>query len=87
MRWVWREFGDDGSSSRSSLGSVDNDLSGPGDSLMTSQPSLEVSSVAGITDALAGLEDLDELPTAAHVARLRALHNALTQALSSIDEI
>jgi hypothetical protein len=54
---------------------------------MTSQPSPAVSLVTGITDALAGLDDLDQLPTAAHVARLRAVHDALTEALSSIDEI
>jgi hypothetical protein len=55
---------------------------------MTSQPSSPaVCALSGITDALTGLEDLDELPTAAHVARLRAVHDALTEALSSIDEI
>lgn len=54
---------------------------------MTSQPSPVVSPVTGLTDALAGLEELDELPTAAHVARLRAVHDALTEALSRIDEI
>ncbi|HWR47502.1 MAG TPA: hypothetical protein VN327_07820 [Pseudonocardiaceae bacterium] len=41
----------------------------------------------GITDALAGLEDLDELPTADHVVRFSAVHNSLTAALSSIDEV
>ena len=46
-----------------------------------------VASLTGVTDALAGLENLDELPTAAHVARLRAVHDALTEALSDIDEI
>jgi hypothetical protein len=54
---------------------------------MTSQPSPPVSPVTGITDALAGLDDLDQLPTAAHLACLRAVHDALTEALSSIDEI
>ncbi|HXT43636.1 MAG TPA: hypothetical protein VN748_05905 [Pseudonocardiaceae bacterium] len=55
---------------------------------MTSQPSAPaVPPSTRITDALAGLADLDELPTAAHVARLRAVHDALTEALSSIDEI
>jgi hypothetical protein len=55
---------------------------------MTSQlssPSLV--SLPAVTNALAALENLDELPTAAHVARLRALHDALTEALSDIDEI
>ncbi len=42
---------------------------------------------ASITDALAGLEDLDELPTADHVARFSAVHNSLTAALSGIDEV
>jgi hypothetical protein len=50
---------------------------------MTSQPP----SPTGIADALAGLQDLAELPTAEHVARLRAVHDSLTAALSSIDEI
>ncbi|HYZ38304.1 MAG TPA: hypothetical protein VE673_16570 [Pseudonocardiaceae bacterium] len=67
-------------------GSVGGDPYGPGDSSMTSQPS-SPSAATGITDALAGLDGLDELPTAAHVARLRAVHDALTEALSSIDEI
>lgn len=55
---------------------------------MTSQPSPAAGvPLSGVTDALAGLEGLDELPTVAHVARLRAVHDALTEALSSIDEI
>lgn len=55
---------------------------------MTSQPDSPAGATStGIIDALAGLEALDELPTAAHVARLRAVHDALTEALSSIDEI
>lgn len=41
----------------------------------------------GIEDALAGLEDLDDLPVSEHVARFHALHEALTAALSSIDEV
>jgi hypothetical protein len=55
---------------------------------MTSQsPPPALPALTGITDALAGLQDLDELPTADHVARLRAVHDALTAALSSIDEV
>lgn len=50
---------------------------------MTSQPS---TSDTGITDALTGLQDLDELSTADHVARFNAVHDSLTAALSSIDE-
>ncbi|MGH3772482.1 MAG: hypothetical protein ACRDRW_13985 [Pseudonocardiaceae bacterium] len=40
-----------------------------------------------ITDALAGLRDLDELPTADHVARFSVVHDSLSAALSSIDEV
>ncbi|MGH3822300.1 MAG: hypothetical protein ACRDRA_05610 [Pseudonocardiaceae bacterium] len=55
---------------------------------MTSQlPSPTPPTVTSITDAIAGLQRLDELPTADHVARLRTVHDALTAALSSIDEV
>jgi hypothetical protein len=55
---------------------------------MTSQPSQPASSPAtGIIEALAGLQGLEELPTTEHVARLRAVHDALTAALSGIDEV
>ncbi|HET9254436.1 MAG TPA: hypothetical protein VFO16_04430 [Pseudonocardiaceae bacterium] len=54
---------------------------------MTSQPTPPARPGTGIGDALAGLRDLGELPTAEHLARLRAVHDALTAALSSIDEI
>ena len=55
---------------------------------MTPQPSQAAPTTStGISDVLAGLQDLDELPTADHVARLRAVHDALTAALSSIDEV
>lgn len=55
---------------------------------MTSYPSpSEPLTPVGISDALAGLQNLDELPTADHVARLRAVHDSLTAALSSIDEV
>lgn len=40
-----------------------------------------------ITDALADLQDLDALPTAEHAERFRAVHEALTAALSRIDEV
>jgi hypothetical protein len=50
-------------------------------------PAPPVFTATGITDALAALRDLDELPTADHVARLRAVHDSLTAALSSIDEV
>jgi hypothetical protein len=54
---------------------------------MTSQPTPSARLTTGIDDALAGLQGLDELPTADHLARLRAVHDALTAALSSIDEV
>ena len=48
---------------------------------------LPSSTSAGVTDALAGLENLDELPTADHVARFGAVHDSLVAALSTIDEV
>lgn len=55
---------------------------------MTFQPpSPVVPFRTGITEALAALQGLEELPTADHVARLRTVHDALTVALSSIDEV
>ncbi|MFN2479833.1 MAG: hypothetical protein ABR615_11820 [Pseudonocardiaceae bacterium] len=55
---------------------------------MTSQPlSAAVQTPAGIIEALSGLQDLDDLPTAEHVARFTALHTSLTAALSSIDDV
>lgn len=42
---------------------------------------------AGIDDAVAGLDDLDRLPLAAHVERFDAVHTELTVALSSIDRV
>lgn len=55
---------------------------------MTSQPSSAPGqTAAGIAESLAGLQDLDDLPTAEHVARFTALHNSLTAALSSIDDV
>ncbi|MGH3886438.1 MAG: hypothetical protein ACRDSZ_07685 [Pseudonocardiaceae bacterium] len=52
-------------------------------SYMTPQPP---PSETGLTDALTGLRDLEELPTSDHVARFNAVHDSLTAALSSIDE-
>ncbi len=55
---------------------------------MTSQPGPSaLPTSTGVTDALAGIQGLDALPTADHVVRLRAVHDALTAALSSIDEV
>lgn len=42
---------------------------------------------AGIVDALAGLQDLDELPVADHVTRFSTVHESLTAALARIDEV
>ena len=53
----------------------------PGEETEAQQPP------TGGADALAGLQDLDELPTADHVARFNAVHDSLTAALSSIDEV
>ncbi|NUT52997.1 MAG: hypothetical protein HOV94_37770 [Saccharothrix sp.] len=43
--------------------------------------------VAGIDDALAGLDGLDELDVVEHVARFDDAHTALTAALSTIDKV
>ncbi|MGQ0773977.1 MAG: hypothetical protein ACT4NY_06105 [Pseudonocardiales bacterium] len=42
---------------------------------------------ACIAGALEGLRDLDELPVVEHVARFNAVHESLTSALSTIDEV
>lgn len=41
----------------------------------------------GMAAALEGLHALDELPVVDHVARFNAVHEALTTALSGIDEV
>lgn len=41
----------------------------------------------GVTSAMDGLQDLDELPVADHVARFNAVHESLTAALAGIDEV
>ncbi|MGH3935633.1 MAG: hypothetical protein ACRDS1_11780 [Pseudonocardiaceae bacterium] len=51
---------------------------------MTFQPP---SSDTGIADALTGLQDLDQIPTADHASRFNAVQDSLTAALSSIDEV
>ena len=55
--------------------------------MMSQPPPPPLPPAAGIADALAGLQDLDELPTADHVARFNAVHDSLSAALSSIDEV
>ncbi|HEU5476036.1 MAG TPA: hypothetical protein VFV67_35875 [Actinophytocola sp.] len=40
---------------------------------------------AAIEEAVAGLDELDDLPVAEHVARFDAVHVALNVALSTID--
>lgn len=42
---------------------------------------------AAIDSALAGLDGLDDLELAEHVARFDAVHTALTNALSAIDKV
>ncbi|WP_216206657.1 hypothetical protein [Amycolatopsis aidingensis] len=42
---------------------------------------------AGIDEAVAGIEDLADLPLAEHVERFDAVHTELTVALSSIDKV
>ncbi|MBB4964393.1 hypothetical protein [Saccharothrix violaceirubra] len=43
--------------------------------------------VAGIDDAVAGLDGLDPLAVDEHVSRFDEVHTALTAALSSIDQV
>ena len=40
---------------------------------------------SAVHGAVAGIEDLDDLPVAEHVARFDAVHRALSDALSTID--
>jgi hypothetical protein len=42
---------------------------------------------AGIDEAVARLDELDQLPLAEHVERFDAVHTELTVALSSIDKV
>ncbi|GAA1229741.1 hypothetical protein GCM10009676_10450 [Prauserella halophila] len=42
---------------------------------------------AGIDEAVAALDGLDQLPVAEHVERFEAVHTELTVALSSIDKV
>ncbi|SFK27004.1 hypothetical protein SAMN05421835_1174 [Amycolatopsis sacchari] len=42
---------------------------------------------AGIDEAMAGLENLDQVPLAEHVERFDAVHSQLTAALSAIDRV
>jgi len=41
--------------------------------------------ISAVRDAMAGTDELDGVPVAEHVARFDAVHQALTDALSSID--
>jgi hypothetical protein len=54
-----------------------------------SDPAMESSAgpIDGIEAALADLRGLDELEVTDHVARFDAAHAALTDALSTIDEV
>ncbi|WP_170160608.1 hypothetical protein [Prauserella muralis] len=42
---------------------------------------------AGIEEAIAGLDELEDLPLAEHVERFDAVHTELAVALSSIDKV
>lgn len=42
---------------------------------------------AGIEDAIAGLDELADLPLSEHVERFDAVHTELAVALSSIDKV
>ena len=53
---------------------------------MSSQPTAPASE-GDIEYVLAGLDDLDDVPVAEHVARFHALHESLTAALAGIDEV
>jgi hypothetical protein len=54
---------------------------------MDGPPSGVSPSNSRIATALDGLQDLAEVPVVDHVARFNAVHEALTTALSSIDEV
>jgi hypothetical protein len=42
---------------------------------------------AGIEEAVAGLDELEQLPLSEHVERFDTVHTELTVALSSIDKV
>ncbi len=42
---------------------------------------------AAVRDSAAGLDQLDDLPVADHVARYDALHGTLSEALAAIDGV
>ncbi|MFO7193708.1 MULTISPECIES: hypothetical protein [Thermocrispum] len=48
---------------------------------------LETDPKAGVAEAVAGLDELDQLPLSEHVERFDAVHTELTVALSSIDKV
>ncbi|WP_028852404.1 hypothetical protein [Thermocrispum municipale] len=50
-------------------------------------PRQETDPKAGVAEAVAGLDDLDDLPLSEHVERFDAVHTELTVALSSIDKV
>ncbi len=54
---------------------------------MSSPPPTSPGSEGDIEDVLAGLDDLDDVPVAEHVARFHTLHESLTAALAGIDEV
>lgn len=62
-------------------------IRGPGPAVTTVAVMDGPPSDTRIATALEGLQDLAELPVADHVARFNAVHEALTAALSGIDEV
>ena len=53
---------------------------------MSSQPTPSAPG-GDLEDLLAGLDDLDALDVTEHVARFHALHESLTAALATLDEV
>ncbi len=53
---------------------------------MSSQPTPPTPD-GDVEDLRASLDDLDAVPVTEHVARFHALHESLTAALASIDEV
>ena len=74
-RWIWRRTNHDRVEESEVVAKA---------SVVTSQ---QLPSDVTIARALEGLQDLDDRPVVEHVARFNAVHESLTSALSSIDEV
>ncbi|WP_344414181.1 hypothetical protein [Amycolatopsis minnesotensis] len=59
----------------------------PGPPPSADAPAQQTDPCAGIDEAVAGLDDLEQVPLAEHVERFDAVHTELTVALSSIDKV